>query len=70
MKPSLVIEHAVTSGWLTISDDGLRVRPGDVYPSLEDASMRYAPQVTVGAMTAGVPACGALSPDSGSTADC
>ena len=38
-----VIERAVANGWLTVSDDGLRVSPGDVCPSLEDASMRYVP---------------------------
>jgi hypothetical protein len=41
--PAQVIEQAVENGWLQLSDDGLRVLPGDVYPSLEDAAMRYSP---------------------------
>jgi len=43
LKPSDVLDHAVSSGWLKISDDGLPVHPGEVYPSLEGSAMRYVP---------------------------
>ena len=43
LKPAQVLDYAVANGWLELSDDGLRVLPGEVFPSLEDSALRYMP---------------------------